>query len=242
MARLLSEFNACSLEVKQLFKLYISDNSENSDTEAVVGRYANAGINLRYTRNSKNIGMMANFENVLGQAEGRYLWLFGDDDQILFSNSLEIICNILREKTPDYLILLEEEVAKFGKSIIFNNVIEYLRHAEILNPDAIRCQTWITSNIIRKEIFDFEFASTMKHTEYMHMYGIFNGLKPDSGSVILYNQPLVRPHAVIGHREESFLNYFQLARKWAEFYVFLDDRFAAPRLRDFSRRWIDAGG
>lgn len=63
-------------------EIVISDNSENTLTEQIVTRYLAqpGGSKIRYHRNPKNIGPIANQQQVLRLANGEYINYLNDDD------------------------------------------------------------------------------------------------------------------------------------------------------------------
>jgi len=60
-------------------EIIVSDNASTDRTESVV---ASARQQVRYFRNSTNLGAAANFENLLNHATGRYFSFLQDDDAI----------------------------------------------------------------------------------------------------------------------------------------------------------------
>jgi glycosyltransferase involved in cell wall biosynthesis len=64
-------------------ELLILDNCSPDETPAVVCRYQQAGLVLRYIRHQENIGSDANFAQCFNLASGRYVQLLGDDDLYL---------------------------------------------------------------------------------------------------------------------------------------------------------------
>jgi len=81
LAQLL-EILAPQLINKPLVELMISDNSSSDDTPAVVKSFIAQGLSCRYIRNESNIGPDANFLQCFEKANGKYVWIFGDDDVI----------------------------------------------------------------------------------------------------------------------------------------------------------------
>ena len=67
----------------------MSDNCSTDQTEEVVRRLE-ASIDIRYQKNAENLGIPANFLNVVAMARGEFVWLLGDDD-LLMPNALEKI-------------------------------------------------------------------------------------------------------------------------------------------------------
>jgi glycosyltransferase involved in cell wall biosynthesis len=71
------------------FEVCVSDNCSTDQTEEVVRRLE-ASIDIRYQKNAENLGIPANFLNVVAMARGEFVWLLGDDD-LLMPNALEKI-------------------------------------------------------------------------------------------------------------------------------------------------------
>jgi glycosyltransferase involved in cell wall biosynthesis len=62
------------------FELIISDNASTDRTEEICREYAERDTRIRYIRQMENIGASANFQFVLGQANGKYfMWAAADD-------------------------------------------------------------------------------------------------------------------------------------------------------------------
>ena len=78
------------------FELLISDNASTDDTESICREYANRDSRIRYMRQPKNIGALANFELLLNEARGPYfMWVAADD--LPAANWIEHLVRNLRE-------------------------------------------------------------------------------------------------------------------------------------------------
>jgi len=64
-------------------ELIISDNASPDETPIVVKEFISRGLQVRYIRNTQNVGSDANFLQCFEQARGKYVWLFSDDDLIV---------------------------------------------------------------------------------------------------------------------------------------------------------------
>ena len=64
------------------YEICISDNNSSDDTEAVV-RAAQENLQIKYHKNTYNLGIAKNFLNVVAMAEGEFAWLLGDDDLLM---------------------------------------------------------------------------------------------------------------------------------------------------------------
>jgi len=60
----------------------ISDNASDYGTEEMCREFARSDARVRYHRQSRNIGLVPNFNAVLHLARGTYLKWIGDDDRL----------------------------------------------------------------------------------------------------------------------------------------------------------------
>ncbi|WP_114651969.1 glycosyltransferase family 2 protein [Polynucleobacter necessarius] len=78
----LNSIISCKRNSDLNFQVCISDNHSTDGTEDVV-RAAQLIIDIKYQRNSSNLGIPRNFLNVVSMAEGEFVWLLGDDDMLM---------------------------------------------------------------------------------------------------------------------------------------------------------------
>lgn len=62
------------------FEVLVSDNCSDDDTQILVEGLGKRYSNLRYIRNTENIGGAANFNQVYNMAGGKFVFSLGDDD------------------------------------------------------------------------------------------------------------------------------------------------------------------
>lgn len=155
--------------------VYVRDNDSSDSTRAVVESYQKKYSNLIYQKNEINIGMTPNFMMLVNNCQEDYFWLFGDDDMIE-QGGLSRVMRIL-ENNPDYLVLRDENKQ-------FTNLREYVLDGFYSNPYSQVSPTLITCNIIKRKVFDLNFATTKYTSHYCHMYGIMKGLSNHGGNVI----------------------------------------------------------
>ena len=80
-------------------EILISDNASPDDTKATVETAIDAGLQIRYIRNSENIGSDANIAQCFNLASGKYVLILGDDD-LFVDNALS--CLLGRLETEKY--------------------------------------------------------------------------------------------------------------------------------------------
>src|SRR5579875_1824981 len=85
-------------------ELLISDNHSTDHTPAVVEQAIANGLRCRYVRNAENIGADANFLQCYRMAEGKHVWIFGDDD-VLLPGSLLFVLKLLHRRAYELIYL-----------------------------------------------------------------------------------------------------------------------------------------
>lgn len=82
LANCLNSIISCSLNTNCKFEVCVSDNHSTDATQAVV-KTAQSLMDIKYHKNSSNLGRVTNYLNVVNMAEGEFIWLLGDDDLLL---------------------------------------------------------------------------------------------------------------------------------------------------------------
>lgn len=114
-----------SLLLKQTFnnfEIIISDNCSTDNTEQVVKNFKDKRI--FYYKNKRNIGAEPNYQKVFSYTRGEYLFTIGDDDFIIFNDTLEKIKKIL-DKKPLGFIRLNLIEKKFVGNGLRKSIINY---------------------------------------------------------------------------------------------------------------------
>ena len=85
-------------------EIVISDNASTDDTRAVVTMFQERFDNIKYFRNSENLGFDRNVLNVVEKSVGDYCLTIGDDDGFL-QDSLSLIIQKIKSLKTLYFIL-----------------------------------------------------------------------------------------------------------------------------------------
>ena len=81
----------CPEEILDKIEIIVSDNCSTDDTQQIVEKAMSEGFECRYIRNETNLGMDGNFVSCFRKAQGRYVWLLGDDDTIIIDSLVRIV-------------------------------------------------------------------------------------------------------------------------------------------------------
>ncbi|MGC9219566.1 MAG: glycosyltransferase family 2 protein [Athalassotoga sp.] len=90
------------IESNENVEIVISDNASTDETPKVVEEYLKKYNFIRYFRNEKNVGPDLNFISVIEKSNGKYAWLFSDDDW-LNDGALKEILRIIKNYEPCYI-------------------------------------------------------------------------------------------------------------------------------------------
>lgn len=85
-------------------EVIVSDNASTDGTKELVEDFLRRGMNLRYVRNDVNVGGDENIRRCYAMSQGKYAWVFGDDD-VLAPGALRKILSLLTAKEYDLLFL-----------------------------------------------------------------------------------------------------------------------------------------
>ena len=148
-------------------ELLISDNHSPDDTPSIVESFRQGGASFRYLRNETNIGSDGNFLQCFESAQGKYVWLFGDDD-LPEPGSVQRILSILSAEEYD---LVHLAVRNFKGDYTpsrkpFRGRASTFRRAEDLARRVHVSFTFITGNIINKDR-----VSAVEHLPFSDLLG-----------------------------------------------------------------------
>lgn len=139
-------------------EIIVSDNCSNDGTDLILKNYKYE--NIKYFRQSSNIGGINNFLFLIRKSKGKFIWIVGDDDE-LKSGLLKKVIDIL-SRYPDigHLFInynyytnrgIEESGLPKGKDT-------YFKQGELFDFVSDNCGfgaiMFITSNIFKKTIVD----------------------------------------------------------------------------------------
>jgi glycosyltransferase involved in cell wall biosynthesis len=140
------------------FELIISDNASTDGTEVICREYAEKDPRIRYVRQLENHGAIANFNFVLGEAQGKYfMWAAHDDHWMpefisaslhVLENDGQAVCVVPKVKFTDGRL-------SDATTSITGNPRQRLK-AFLSNPgDNSRFYGLHRTEILRKAIFEF---------------------------------------------------------------------------------------
>lgn len=147
-------------------EVLVSDNCSPDDTPVIAAKFEAA---IRYWRNEENIGPDANFLKLFGLAEGRYIWLPGDDDMVR-DDTLNYILRMIDTHGFDFLYMRTRgDIRKDWRERDATPLssVELLRRVNIFT-------TFMTSQVIRADLIKPNLESARAHLGgFMAYFWIF---------------------------------------------------------------------
>ncbi len=157
-----------------------------------MARFTAANPLVRYVRACSNSGIDADYDNAVGQAQGDYVWLFGDDD-LMLPGAVEKLLALL-DRDPD-LVIVDAEVRDValdqvlqGGRLPFTGERAYaVSDTDSLLADAGNALSFIGGTIIRRAVWLSRDRQRYYGTLFVHVGVIFQMPL----SAIVLGEPLI---------------------------------------------------
>jgi glycosyltransferase involved in cell wall biosynthesis len=90
---------------EEMVDIFVSDDCSTDGTSELIREYEKTYQYIKYRRYEHNIGLERNLIESTEWCDGRYLWIFGDDDFLAQNQALKYILDILNSKEYEFIIL-----------------------------------------------------------------------------------------------------------------------------------------
>lgn len=103
-------------------EIVISDDDSSDNTKEVVMTYLRKYKNIRYFKNTRNIGFAKNQLKVASFAAGDYIWFLSDDD-VHKKGSLKSVFQVMQKYDPDIILCNLDLYSKDLQQVIDKNLL-----------------------------------------------------------------------------------------------------------------------
>jgi glycosyltransferase involved in cell wall biosynthesis len=145
-------------------EIIVSDNASIDNTKKIVETHKKYYPNLKYFRQSKNVGYDRNVATCYENATSNYIWIFGDSKEITKENFGKIL-EIINQRIYQGIVVNSENRIKNTPSKVFND-------ASTLLSEIGWHMTLLCSSIISKEFITQQILERYFNTNFIH-FGVF---------------------------------------------------------------------
>jgi glycosyltransferase involved in cell wall biosynthesis len=176
-------------------EILISDNASTDETPDIIKKYVGKYPSLfSYYRNTENIGIDRNIDIIFKKAKGEFVWICGDDDQIITGQLKNVLGKIKNKKEisvffvnasmydRDMTKILQEHVLEIEEGIYSPD-----QYYNFVGPNAVL----ISTIIVKRELWPFnEGINEYTQHEWVTLYKIYFSLR--AGKAYLISQSCVK--------------------------------------------------
>lgn len=166
--------------MEQFVEIIVSDNHSTDNTYNIVNEYISKGINIKYVKNTENIGPDRNFIQCFNMATGNYVWAMGDDDVILdgyLSKIIELlkknVYGTIHLRTYSYQYDFYAERPRQGEHfncMTFDDSREFIKKTGHM-------LTFSSANIVNKDLVEKDInLDAFDGTNLPHLVWIFSAM------------------------------------------------------------------
>ncbi len=154
------------IEGEPRVELLVSDNASTDGTGALVEAYRAGGAAIRYIRNAENIGPDRNILQCFNRANGKYVWIFGDDD-IMAPGTVHRVLEAISYQTYQLICV----TSYFSKDETFHpKRFTHSRDVEFTSANDLARRVHVLFTFISGVIINKESISSASHPPFESLF------------------------------------------------------------------------
>jgi glycosyltransferase involved in cell wall biosynthesis len=166
-------------------EIIVSDNASIDNTKILLEKWAKVFKFFKYSVNQTNLGFDINLNNAVKLSTGKYVWLFGDDDQVTPDSIRLIIDKLINKNNNDIFILSgylcdsnlkiirKRQILKENSpsNFILNSTFDLVNYIDCVKDDLSFVFAFIGSLLIKKSLFVLP-SNSILNSGYDHVQTI----------------------------------------------------------------------
>jgi len=150
-------------------EVIVCDNASTDDTAEVVKPYLERK-DFKYHCNERNVGMLGNLRETVHHAQGKYIWVLGDDD-LLMAGAIERILKALQTHKNISLVYLNYAFTQIEDARTISNFKTFFRDVTPIVPPEPDLEGSIRSICARNEnFFTAIYTLVLRRDHAIHAY------------------------------------------------------------------------
>lgn len=182
-------------DIDEEIEIVISDNASTDQTPEIIRKYQKKYPFIKYFRNEEDLGADRNFDLAVRRSTGEYVWLFSDNDKIVFGGIKKVLNVINNYKdlsviATNYSIFdkkfckyIKERVVDEYEDILFETPDDFWEKLDILSA-------LISVNIVRRFLWINIDTKDFYKSNWIHI-GVIISILPNYNSFFI-STPLVQ--------------------------------------------------
>jgi len=159
----------CQLNnINEEIEIVISDNASNDNTPNIIKFYLDKYSYVKYFCNEKNLGADINIDLSISRSNGRYIWLFSDDD-IMVYGGLKKVLSVIDDEESLSVIFVNYSIYNYNLTKCFVEKVVHIDKDKICeNCDEFLLTTDIASSFISSIIINRSCYLKLDYSEYFN--------------------------------------------------------------------------
>ncbi len=177
-------------------EIIIVDGNSKDNTGKIIEKIKSLYelVTIQYYKQEKNNGFDYDLDYGVKKANGKFIWLFSDDD-LVYPNTLNHVFNIIISNQEIDLILLNSSIHNINFSevlqdkFIINKIVGTSNDMNKLFETCIKYLTFFGCVIIKKDKWNFSISKQFYGSYFIHVAQIFNN---ERLNWVFENNPLIK--------------------------------------------------
>jgi len=222
-------------QLEEGMEIVVSDNASTDGTADIIREYQTKYPVIRYFCNNENLGMDRNFDLSVRRSKGEYVWLFSDDDKMVYGGIRKVL-EVLRDYkdlsavfvnwgsySDDFMQCHKERVLDIREDLFCRDSDSFLFNVRLNS-------IFISANVVRRLLYIRLNHSRYVGSNWLHVGALLAILRGHTSYCISTPYVMYR-HAVRGWKDNYSIHL--------ENSIALAEIIHGLSITDYSRKSVD---
>lgn len=149
-------------------QIVVSDNGSTDNTAGILRAY-DPRLNLSVVGFAENRGFDRNYVNCWSAAQGKFVWVMGDDDALVQGAVQTVLGRLRGQDPPDILICNGGDYRNCVLTARIRYQVEPLNNADTLMREVGWHICWIGTTVVRRTLVDLKRLKPLDFNAFVHL-------------------------------------------------------------------------